>query len=45
MRRLLAGLIDIELQAASDTTLTRQLYDQLRGAILGGTLQPGFRLP
>jgi GntR family transcriptional regulator/MocR family aminotransferase len=45
MRKLLAGVIDIELEPESDKTLTRQLYEQLRGTILAGALSPGFRLP
>jgi GntR family transcriptional regulator/MocR family aminotransferase len=45
MEKLLAGLIDFELQSSSGTTLMRQLYDRLRAAILDGALSPGFRLP
>jgi GntR family transcriptional regulator / MocR family aminotransferase len=45
MGKLLAGVIDFELRSASGITLTRQLYDRLRGAILAGSLPPGFRLP
>src|SRR3982074_3786864 len=45
MRKLLAGVIDIELEPERDKTLTRQLYEQLRGTILAGALPPGFRLP
>jgi GntR family transcriptional regulator/MocR family aminotransferase len=45
MSELLSGLIDFELQSASGKTLMRQLYDALRGAILAGSLPPGFRLP
>ncbi|HEY0910992.1 MAG TPA: PLP-dependent aminotransferase family protein [Bradyrhizobium sp.] len=45
MEKLLAGLIDFELQSPSGTTLMRQLYDRLRAAILDGALSPGFRLP
>jgi GntR family transcriptional regulator/MocR family aminotransferase len=41
----LAGLLDFELQSSGGTTLMRQLYDRLRGAILNGALPPGFRLP
>lgn len=45
MDDILAGLIDIERGAASNETLTRQLYDQLRAAVLSGALPPGQRLP
>lgn len=45
MRKLLAGVLDIGLQTETDKTLTRQLYEQLRGTILAGSLSPGFRLP
>ena len=45
MPKLLAGLIDIELQPQGGQTLARQLYDQLRGSILAGALPPGHRLP
>jgi GntR family transcriptional regulator/MocR family aminotransferase len=45
MGELLSGVIDFELQSASGKTLMRQLYDALRGAILAGSLPPGFRLP
>ena len=45
MQVLLSGLIDIELQPRSDQTLSRQLYDQMRNAILKGTLAAGHRLP
>ena len=45
MRVVLSGLIDIKLQARSDQTLSRQLYDQLRRAILKGALPAGHRLP
>ncbi|SFL99423.1 transcriptional regulator, GntR family [Bradyrhizobium sp. NFR13] len=45
MGDILAGLIDIERGSASGETLTRQLYDQLRAAILSGALPPGHRLP
>jgi len=45
MSNLLAGAIDFDLQSRSDETLTRRLYEQLRGAILAGTLPSGHRLP
>src|SRR3979409_1727019 len=45
MGELLSGVIDFELQSASGKTLMRQLYNALRGAILAGSLHPGFRLP
>ncbi|SEI09569.1 PLP-dependent aminotransferase family protein [Tardiphaga sp. OK245] len=45
MGDILAGLIDIARGSASGETLTRQLYDQLRAAILSGALPPGHRLP
>jgi len=45
MGDILAGLIDLERGSASSETLTRQLYDQLRTAILSGALPPGHRLP
>jgi GntR family transcriptional regulator/MocR family aminotransferase len=45
VNKLLSGLIDFELQPGSDETLTRQLYTQLRGIILAGSLAPGCRLP
>jgi GntR family transcriptional regulator / MocR family aminotransferase len=45
MEKLLAGLIDFELQLTGGKTLMRQLYDRLREAILAGSLAPGFRLP
>jgi GntR family transcriptional regulator / MocR family aminotransferase len=38
-------LIGFELQSTGGKTLMRQLYDRLRGAILAGSLPPGFRLP
>ncbi len=45
MAKLLSGLIDIELRPQAGQTLTRQLYEQLRGSILAGSLPPGHRLP
>ncbi|WPO38954.1 PLP-dependent aminotransferase family protein [Tardiphaga sp. 42S5] len=45
MGDILAGLIDIARGSESGETLTRQLYDQLRAAILSGALPPGHRLP
>lgn len=45
MQMVLSGLIDIKLQARGDQTLSRQLYDQMRNAILKGTLPAGHRLP
>ena len=45
MRVVLSGLIDVKLQPRSDQTLTRQLYDQMRNAVLKGTLPVGHRLP
>jgi GntR family transcriptional regulator/MocR family aminotransferase len=41
----LSGLIDFELQSRSNETLSRQLYVQLRGVILAGSLPAGCRLP
>jgi GntR family transcriptional regulator/MocR family aminotransferase len=45
MRDALSGLIDVELRPRSGETLSRQLYNQLRNAILKGLLPPGHRLP
>src|SRR5437660_11333331 len=45
MSNLLAGAVDFDLHPAGDETLTHQLYEQLRGSILGGSLPPGHRLP
>jgi GntR family transcriptional regulator/MocR family aminotransferase len=45
MEKLPVGLIDFELRSTGGKTLMRQLYDRLRGAILAGSLPPGFRLP
>ena len=45
MGEFLSGLIDIELKAQGAWTLTRQLYEQLRAAMLAGALPPGHRLP
>ena len=45
MDELLSGLIDMDLQPNGSETLTRQLYTQLRSAILGGSLPPGCKLP
>lgn len=45
MAYLLSGLVDIELPSSGDRTLTQQLYDQLRQAVLTGALLPGQRLP
>lgn len=45
MSELLSGLIDLSRGASGDETLTRQLYDQLRAAILAGALPAGHRLP
>ena len=45
MRQVLSGLIDITLQPNGGATLTRQLYNGLRAAILDGALAPGRRLP
>jgi GntR family transcriptional regulator/MocR family aminotransferase len=45
MEKILSGLLDFELQSSGGTTLMRQLYDRLRGAILDRSLPPGFRLP
>jgi GntR family transcriptional regulator / MocR family aminotransferase len=45
MEKILPGLLDFELQSSGGTTLMRQLYDRLRGAILDRSLPPGFRLP
>lgn len=45
MAHLLSGLVDIELLPSGARTLTQQLYDQLRQAVLAGALPPGHRLP
>ena len=45
MEKLPVGLIDFELRSTGGKTLMRQLYDRLRGAILAGSMPPGFRLP
>src|ERR1700751_268082 len=45
MRQVLSGLIDIALQPNGGATLTRQLYNAVRTAILNGALAPGRRLP
>jgi GntR family transcriptional regulator / MocR family aminotransferase len=45
VRDPLPCLIDFELQPSPDKTLTRQLYERLRQAILAGSLPPGHRLP
>src|ERR1700761_1435508 len=45
MRIVLSGLVDIKLQPRREQTLTRQLYDQIRNAILQGKLTAGHRLP
>jgi GntR family transcriptional regulator/MocR family aminotransferase len=44
MREVLSGLIDLA-RGSDSATLTRQLYDQLRAAILAGALPAGHRLP
>ena len=45
MGQILSGMVDLELPRAGEKTLTRQLYEQLRGAILRGSLPSGSRLP
>src|SRR5258708_13920162 len=45
MREALSGLIDIALRPDDGETLTRELYGELRNAILNGALAPGRRLP
>lgn len=45
MHVVLSGLIDIKLQPRGDQTLSRQLYNQMRNAILKGALPAGHRLP
>ncbi|MET0969610.1 MAG: PLP-dependent aminotransferase family protein [Tardiphaga sp.] len=45
MSELLSGLIDLARDAHGRETLTQQLYDQLRAAILAAALPPGHRLP
>jgi len=45
MRVVLSGLIDIKLQPRGGQTLSRQLYNQMRNAILMGALPAGHRLP
>lgn len=39
------GLASLDLRPASGTTLTQQLYEQLRARILNGALPCGLRLP
>lgn len=39
------GLASLDLRPASGTTLTQQLYEQLRARILSGALPCGVRLP
>ena len=39
------GLASLDLQPKAGSTLTRQLYDELRARILNGVLHPGLRLP
>ncbi|WP_024511134.1 PLP-dependent aminotransferase family protein [Bradyrhizobium sp. ARR65] len=45
MQDVLAGLVDIELSPNRSETLTHQLANALREAILKGALLPGRRLP
>jgi GntR family transcriptional regulator / MocR family aminotransferase len=45
MSKPLSGVIDFELQPRSGQTLTRQLYQHLRAAMLSGVLPPGHALP
>lgn len=45
MNEILSGLIDVALQPKPGETLTRQLCNALRQAILSGALAPGYRLP
>jgi GntR family transcriptional regulator / MocR family aminotransferase len=45
MGELISGLVDFDLQPGSGTTLTQQIYQQLRQTILAGSLPPGHRLP
>ena len=45
MGKLLSGSIDFELRSKGGATLTRQIHERLRGAILSGALPPGYRLP
>jgi GntR family transcriptional regulator/MocR family aminotransferase len=45
MHQVLSGLIDLELRPQGDSTLTQQLYGELRKVMLDGTLAPGRRLP
>src|SRR6201985_1170575 len=45
MRQVLSGLIDISVQPHGGATLTVELYNGLRAAILDGALAPGRRLP
>src|SRR5258708_7518107 len=45
MSRLLTGAVDFDLHSGGDPPLPRQLYEQLRKAILAGSLPPGHRLP
>ena len=52
MRQVLSGLIDLAArpqqrpqEGPQGQTLNRQLYNELRGAILNGALAPGRRLP
>ncbi|HZB54847.1 MAG TPA: PLP-dependent aminotransferase family protein [Reyranella sp.] len=43
MTHTLSGLVDLDRTAPA--LLTRQLYERLRSAIVGGRLRPGHRLP
>jgi GntR family transcriptional regulator / MocR family aminotransferase len=45
MQEALSGVIDIAVHPRGGETLTRQLYNELRQAILNGALAPGRRLP
>ena len=45
MRAALSGVIDIAVRPRDGETLNRQLYNELRQAILNGALAPGRRLP
>src|SRR5258708_5266717 len=45
MSGFLVGEIDFDLDSGTDKALTHRLYERLRGAILAGSLPPGYRLP
>ncbi len=44
-RRSRAALLDLALDRAAPGSLQRQLYGQVREAVLAGRVAPGTRLP